>query len=252
MKNLAIVFIALAITTSAEAKKTSTANRPVSASKQQSTDSILSSIDSLGTNQPLAEKAKAIDGKNKVSVVQNRLVDRDMRLELGASYGLATGGDSYINTQNLGFMADFHIVPQFSIGVRHSQYYNELTNEGKRVFDDAQKKQAAGDPYTKPDVDYPLSSTMGVFTVYPLYGKLNFFNIGVTQFDLYMLAGYGQMQTSSGYSATWTAGGGVGIWWTNLITSRLEARQQGYEDKIYTGNRQQSVTHFTAGIGFLL
>jgi len=241
MKTLILLFLTFTFAITAEAKKSNARN-----------DSVLSSIDSLGSNRPLAEKAKAIDGNNKVSVVQNRLVDRNLRLELGVSYGLISGGDSYINSQNLGFMADFHIIPQLSIGARHSEYYNELTSEGKRVFDDAQKKQAAGDPYTRPDVDYPLSSTMGVLTVYPLYGKLNFFNIGVTQFDIYLMGGYGQMRLSSGNSGTWTGGGGVGIWWTNLLSSRIEVRHQGYEDKIYTGSRQQGVTHFTAGLGFML
>lgn len=215
-------------------------------------DNILQSIDSLGSNRPLVEKAKAIDGDSRVRVVQNRIVDRDLRLELGVNYGLTGGGDSYVTTQALGFMGDFHIVPQFSVGVRHFEYYNDLTNEGRRVFDDAKRKAEAGQPYTRPDVDYALSSTMGIVTVYPLYGKLNFFNIGVTQFDLYILGGYGNMRLNSGNTGTWTAGGGVGIWWTNLISSRIEVRQQGYEDKIYTGTRQQGVTHFTAGVGFLL
>ena len=103
-----------------------------------------------------------------------------MRLELGLSYDAVTGGDTYFQTNNVGYMLYFHITPRVSIGARYFDSYNKLTSEGERVFDDARERQAAGDlNYLRPDVDYPVSTTMGTITLYPLYGKLNFFNLGV-------------------------------------------------------------------------
>jgi len=53
-----------------------------------------------------------------VRIVQNRAVDRNLRLEIGANYGLVSGGDVYYRTQNLGANLDFHITPHWSIGAR--------------------------------------------------------------------------------------------------------------------------------------
>jgi outer membrane immunogenic protein len=211
--------------------------------------SMFNDLDSLGSNKAIAERAKAIDAKNRVRVVQNRTVDRDMRLEVGMNYGTMAGGDAYVDSSATGFMADFHFTPKFSLGVRHLQINSELNDEGRRVFDNAISKGL-----DSPEVDFPESSTMGVATIYPMYGKLNFFNVGITQFDVYFLGGYGQMKTKNGSSPTWTAGGGVGVWWSKHISSRLEARYQDYQDTlaIAGGNRDQGVTSFSFGIGFLL
>jgi hypothetical protein len=48
-----------------------------------------SDLRGLGGNKELIRRARGLDPKNKVSVVQNRAVDRDLRLELGINYGLA-------------------------------------------------------------------------------------------------------------------------------------------------------------------
>ncbi len=224
----------------------------MTASTAMAKRSLISDLDSLGSNKGIAERAKAIDADNRIRVVQNRSVDRNMRFEFGVNYGTVAGGDSYIETNQLGFLADFHIIPAFSIGVRHFNAYNSLSAEGTRVFDEATKNGAAQDPYSRPAVDSPVSSTMATVTLYPLYGKLNFFNVGISQFDVYMLGGYGQMKTQNSTSPTWTAGGGVGIWWSKHFTSRIEARYQNYTDKIYSGEREQGTTAFSLGIGFMI
>lgn len=214
--------------------------------------SLISDLDSLGSNKGIAERAKAIDANNRIRVVQNRTVDRNLRFEFGVNYGTVAGGDSYVDTNQMGFMADFHITPMISIGARHFSAYNKLSSEGQRVFDNAQAAQANGDDYIRPAIDNPVSSTMATITLYPLYGKLNFFNVGISQFDVYGLAGYGQMKTQNSTSPTWTAGGGVGIWWSQHFTSRIEARYQSYTDKIYSGERDQGTTAFSIGLGFMI
>ncbi|MEK6556387.1 MAG: outer membrane beta-barrel domain-containing protein [Bdellovibrionota bacterium] len=210
--------------------------------------SMFNDLDSLGSNKAIAERAKAIDANNRIRVVQNRSVDRDLRFEFGVSYGTMAGGNAYVDSSAMGFMADFHITPMISLGVRHSEFNSELNAEGKRVYDAA---KANSDVLT-PAVDFPESSTMGVVTLYPMYGKLNFFNAGIAQFDLYVLGGYGQMKTQNGSSPTWTAGGGAGIWWSQHFSTRLEARYQDYQDKTMYGTGDQGATSVSLGIGFLL
>lgn len=213
---------------------------------------LINDLDSLGSNQAIAARAKAIDAENRIRVVQNRAVDRRWRFELGLSYDGVTGGDPYLRTNNLGYALDLHINPKFSLGARYYDAKNRFTSEGERIFADANQRRDIGDNSLRPDIDSPLNSTLGIVTVYPLYGKLNFFNLGITQFDLYMSGGYGTMVLTSGKTPTWMAGGGVGIWWSQHFTSRLEVRYQEYEDTINTGHRDQAITAFSFGLGFLL
>jgi outer membrane beta-barrel protein len=215
-------------------------------------DSVDDSIDSLGGNRELIKRARAMDPNNEVEVVQNRTVDRNMRLELGVNYGLVAGGDPYLNTQDLGANLDFHITPHWSIGARYASYFNSLNAEGNRVLSDAASNQSNDNPYQVPAVDYIKSSTLGVVSFYPFYGKMNLFDLSVVQFDVYVLGGYGQVSLANGTSPSWTGGGGVGLWLSQHISTRFEIRYQNYHDTIYTGPRNIDAVIMTAGIGFLL
>ena len=212
-------------------------------------------LEALG-DQRAADRAARLDARTRVAVVQGRTVDRHWRVETGMNYGGVAAGDSYLNTANLGFQADLHINPQWSVGARYSKAFNSLTNEGESRF-------ASGvntNTYSVPQISYPEDTIMGVVNWYMMYGKINFFDIKSVQFDIYSLAGYGQIkttstlngQTNSGWSNTYTAGGGVGFWLSQHITSRFELRYQGYQDQVYTGARNLNLIVGSVGIGVLL
>lgn len=205
-------------------------------------------LDALGGNEAVIRKARHFDSHNKVRIVQNRLVDRNMRLELGVNYGPVANGPAYLNSQDYGLQAEFHIIPQLSIGGRYLKSANSLTPEGQKMVDSA--KANPGAPY--PDLDLPQEQWLATATWYMLYGKLNMFDLGVSQFDIYSLAGAGQIKLDSGSSSTITAGAGVGFWWSQHITSRLEGRWQTYEDHPYSGARRLNVIVAQAAIGILL
>jgi opacity protein-like surface antigen len=78
------------------------------------------------------------------------------------------------------------------------------------------------------------------------------FDLGVAQFDIYLLGGGGQMVLNSGSTSTWTAGGGIGLWMSQHITSRLEIRYNNFTDQIYSGTRNENAVISTLSIGFLL
>jgi outer membrane beta-barrel protein len=207
----------------------------------------------LGGNEALVKMATSLDPKNRSRIVQSRLVDRHNRVELGLNYGGVAGGDSYLYTQNLGVSLDWHINPKFSIGARYYDYNNSLTPEGARVFDDARAAYAAGNrSYSIPDIDYPLSAAMAVANWYPIYGKLNWFDSSIAQFDLYLVGGGGQIQLSSGSAPLYTAGIGVGLWMSQHWTARGEIRWQTYQDEIISGSRQIQGVVGTVGLGYLL
>ncbi|MCC6278667.1 MAG: outer membrane beta-barrel domain-containing protein [Oligoflexia bacterium] len=211
-------------------------------------------FDSLGTNSAIAEKAQELDPENRVRIVQNRKVDRTNRLELGFNYGLVTGGDAYYKTQNIGGLLEWHFNPKFSAGLRYSKALNSLTSEGDSLYKDAQRRYQA-DPtsgYAVPDLDYPIETGLVTVSFYPVYGKFNFFELGVAHFDFYAIAGYGKMNLKSGQTDTYTAGIGVGLWAAQNLAMRLEGRWQPYMDKVFTGERRLDTVVVNATLSVLL
>jgi outer membrane immunogenic protein len=210
-------------------------------------------LESLGDKRA-SDRAARLDSRARMGVVQGRTVDRNLRFELGVNYGGVAGGDSYVNTGLGGVQADFHINPKFSIGARYSKAFNSLTAEGESRFRSGQGSAA----YSVPQISYPEETIMGVVNWYMMYGKINFFDLRTVQFDIYSLAGYGQVSTKSVYnnqagtSGTWTAGGGIGFWLSKHFTSRFELRYQNYQDAVYTGSRDINQIVGSFGIGVLL
>ncbi len=224
-----------------------------SEAKKPSSFNLNKDVDTLGGNEDLMEKAQRLRSYTKSRIVQDRIVDRRQKLEFGVSYGGNTGGDSYLKTNGLGFVANYHFTPRWSLGVHYTDYSNALTPEGKRVFDQFRKTYAAGGiPAQAVDVDYPLNATMAVVNWYPVYGKTSFLDMGVTQFDLYLIAGAGQMELSSGPTPIYSAGVGVGAWLSRHISLRGEVKYQTYKDQPVTGDRTLNTVFANVGMGWIL
>ena len=230
---------------------------PAKKSSSTRSSSVSQDMDSLGANQELLLKARAMDPGNRVRVVQNRQVDRNLRLELGLNYGVVAGGDSYLNTNNLGGQLEFHVNPRWSVGARYYNSANSLTAEGQRAHNLATSRASEGEQWAVPEVSYAKNTYFGTVSFYPIYGKMNLFDWAISQFDLYVTAGYGRVDLASykGLSSsapTWTAGTGFGLWLTSWMSSRMEVRYQTYEDKLSSGSRSLDLMVVSGSIGFLL
>lgn len=209
-------------------------------------------IDSLGGNKELMEMAEKVKSTSRSRIVQERIVDRHNAFEMGLSYGNTFGGDTYLKTQSWGVAVDYHLTPRWSLGARYYDFGSSLTKEGQRIFDEARATYAAGGRANVVDVDYPLNSTLAVINWYPIYGKTSFLDMGITQFDIYLLAGGGTMSLSSGNTSLLTTGLGLGAWITKHLTSRVEIRYQKYEDQIITGSRSLDTIVGSVGLGWIL
>ncbi len=210
-------------------------------------------LKSLGSNKDVNKRAASLESRSRVAIVQNRTVKRDWRPEIGVQYAPVAFGDSYLQTQNLGLNADLHISPKFSLGVRYSKAYTNFTNEGRAQYQAAQDAANAGKKLDIPGVDVPQETILGVVNWYMTYGKINFFDTSVVQFDIYALAGGGQVTLkNAGNVGTWTAGGGVGFWLNQHLTSRFELRYQNYSDKVGSGTRNLDLVVAGFGLGLLI
>lgn len=210
-------------------------------------------LDRLGSNEAIVKRARALSTSGRVEIVQKRSVDRRRRFEIGGSIGQVAGGNSYLNTTPVTGSIDFHFNPKWSVGARYSAFGNRLTAEGDAQFQSARSQQAIGQfDSSVPEIDFPTSSWLVTTSFYPLYGKLNVFDLSVVQFDVYALVGAGQMNLRSGTTGTWSAGGGVGFWWNQWFSSRFEIRHQQYSDLVQTGRREVGMIVGTFGIGILL
>ncbi|WP_413584081.1 outer membrane beta-barrel domain-containing protein [Bdellovibrio sp. HCB274] len=261
MKNfklLSVTFLFLALSSqaafAAPAKKAPRKAAPVARQAQAPVDNsdITADIDSLGGNEKLMNMAQNIKSESRSRIVQDRIVDRRNRLEVGVNYGMNFGGDAYTQTQALGAALDFHFTPRWSIGARYYDFGNSLSPEGKRIFEQAKANYAAGGRAYAVDIDYPENAVMAVLNWYPIYGKTSFMDIGVTQFDMYLLGGGGQITLSSGSTAVYTAGLGIGAWITKNLTARAEIRYMNYNDQPVTGERNLNVVTGNLGFGWML
>lgn len=209
-------------------------------------------IDSLGGNKELMEMAQKIRSTSRSRIVQERIIDRNNTLEFGLSYGSTFGGDAYLKTQSLGVAVDYHLTPRWSAGIRYFDFGNSLTVEGKRIFDNARASYQAGGRATIVDIDSPQNAALAVVNWYPIYGKTSFLDMGITQFDIYLLAGGGTMTLDSGSTSLLTTGLGLGAWLSKHVSARAELRYQKYEDQLVTGSRSLDTVVGSLGLGWIL
>lgn len=204
---------------------------------------ILKDFDSLGGNEALIDRAKLLQPDKKINIVQNRVVSRRWRHEFSPTYTNIIGGDSYLNTQSVGMEYHLHINPQWAVGAGYFSAYNQLSKEGEFLI---------ANEALVPDIDEPKDGYDIFVNYHPIYGKFNFFNLGVVHFDMYALAAFGNVTLKSGATSTYSVGGGIGFWFSQYLTSRFEVRERFYEAQRFDRSIDMDVTVASISIGYLL
>lgn len=219
----------------------------------QARKSLKNDLNSLGTSPAVTERVKNLDSRQKVRVVQNRSVDRNNRIELGVHGGISSAADSYVSTQNAGAALQYHINPRWSLGVEYQKAFNKITPEGQRQYTAAEEAQNSGNGDARfAAIDYVMDTKMAMASFYPIYGKMNLFDSGIAQFDVYTTLGYGQRTLRSGNTNVMMAAIGTGVWFTSYLTGRIEGRYQRYTDLVQTEKRQQNVFQVQAALGIFV
>jgi outer membrane immunogenic protein len=219
--------------------------------KASKNSGLLKDFDTLGGNDVLLDKARELNPDQRISVVQDRIVQRRNRLELAPEFASVLGGDPYNHTNAMALNAYFHINPHWALGAKYEYDTNSVRPEGQALIDQA---IANSDKALVPDIDYPKGQALALVNWFPFYGKLNLFDAGVVHFDVYAVGGGGQVFLSSGNAATYTAGGGVGFWFSQHLSTRAELRYQTYEAQHprYSSSEKMNLTVASLQIGYLL
>lgn len=209
---------------------------------------LMKDFDTLGGNDVLLEKAKALNPEAQIRIVQDRVVSRRRRVEISPEFSSVLGGDAYNMTSNLGINAHYHFTPQWSLGLKYSYSFNQLRQEGEYLINDVSVSGKA----QIPQIDFPKQQAQLVLNWYPIYGKMNLYDLGVVHFDIYAIAGGGQIELKSGMTTSYTAGGGIGLWVSQHLSTRFELRYEGYTAKRYTGDTNMNTTVAGIQVGYML
>lgn len=209
---------------------------------------LMKDFDTLGGNDVLLEKAKALNPEAQIRIVQDRVVSRRRRIEISPEFSSVLGGDAYNMTSNLGINAHYHFTPQWSLGLKYSYSFNQLRQEGEYLINDVSVSGKA----QIPQIDFPKQQAQLVLNWYPIYGKMNLYDLGVVHFDIYAIAGGGQIELKSGMTTSYTAGGGIGLWISQHLSTRFELRYEGYTAKRYAGDTNMNTTVAGIQVGYML
>ena len=210
---------------------------------------LMKDFDTLGGNDVLLDKARELNPDQRISVVQDRIVSRRKRLEIAPELSNTLGGDPYNRTNGFALNAYFHITPNWALGAKYEYDANTIRPEAQNLIDQAMNER---DRNLVPEIDYPKGQALALVNWFPMYGKLNMFDLGVTHFDIYAVGGAGQIFLKSGNATTWTAGGGIGFWFSQHLSTRLEARYQTYEAQHRVTSEKMNLTVGSLQIGYLL
>ncbi|MCB0357555.1 MAG: outer membrane beta-barrel domain-containing protein [Bdellovibrionales bacterium] len=224
---------------------------------------ILEDFDSLGSNKILLEKAQALAPEKKIEIVQNRVVDRHWRHEFAPEFEVvSSGANPYFQTRMIGFNYQLHINPRWSIGLNYNYAFNELTEEGQQVIDDGRAKQdqiLKEDPNSLdkpepfiPELNWLKQSYSAQLNWYPIYGKFSLLNKAIVHFDLYTHLAIGQAQLRFNDSPLYQAGLGLGLWWSQHLTSRLEYKFTTYTAELYKSEQTVQTGNLNFSVGYLL
>ncbi len=224
---------------------------------------LLKDFDSLGSNKVLLEKAQVLAPEKQIQIVQGRVVNRVRRHEFLTSIeAIQEGGNSYIDTRLAGLNYQYHLTPYWSVGLNYGYAFNELSSEGEKVIAegrDLQDQIISEDPNSTqkidpfiPELNWIEQSLVAQVNWYPIYGKFKFLNKSIVHFDIYTQLGAGQVELRKSNSTIYQAGLGIGFWWSQHLTSRLEYKYSTYDAEHYKEDISVEMSSLNFSVGYLL
>ena len=217
---------------------------------------ILDKIQSLGGNDVLYEKARILTPEKNITIVHKRLINRSFKNELNFEANNIVGGDVFLQTILFGLNYQFHISPYWSVGIKGYIAFNDLSSEGNDFVNHAINLRYNFNQLKPlvPDIDYMRYSSYLISNWYPIYGKLNLYDIGIGHYDIYILSGIGRVWLRRGGAIGFIAGGGFAFWISDNISTRIEVKYETYKAQRLSINSEQRLhlTSISLSVGYIL
>ena len=173
-----------------------------------------------------SDKVTPLISEDKLYSVNSRYSSLNKRFELTMFGANNFNADSHINTTQRGTTARFHWNDRWSLGYRYTDYFNELSSAGKKVF-----REAA----YLPDTDYALKSSEGFVNFNTIYGKLRFTKDTIVYFDQYISLGYGTIGLAGGETKMYSVDLGFAFWMGRYMSARFGVKSESYTQKKLKG-----------------
>lgn len=195
-------------------------------------DSIETKLEKL--NIP-SDRISPLISNDKLYIVNSRYSSLDKRHEVSFSGANDFASEGHLLTRQVFLTYQFHLNSKWSFGLRKTNYYNELSNAGKVLFEN--KSILA-------DNDFALNS-LEAFTSYnTIYGKIRFSKDSVVYFDQYISLGFGKVDLSSGSQNLLSADLGLAFWIGKNYSFKTGLKNEFYTQRQLLGDNE---THNAMG-----
>ena len=194
---------------------------------------------------PLASEVKKLElpssivgphiSESAFQSVQTRYSSLQQRHEFILGGGHNFLADSHLESQSASFSYKFHINEKWSMGLRSTRVFNELSAAGERLYEDEK---------IVPDNDYAQASRDLNITYNLFYGKIKFNERNITHFDGFVSLGYGDIELSNGNTNFKVIDTGLCFYLNKYFTSRLSLRNEFYNQTLESGKTKEALNGY--------
>lgn len=175
-----------------------------------------------------SDRVNPLVTQEKLYVVNKRYSSLTNRHELTLGGGRNFNADAHLDSSLATAAYRYHINGKWSVGLRYSEYYNELSNSGEKLFDNKN---------LLPDSDFALKSTEAFINFNTIYGKLRVSKDMIVYFDQYISLGYGEISLATGQTQNYIADLGFSFWVGRNFSARVGAKNEFYRQQKLNGSK---------------
>lgn len=184
------------------------------------------------------DKVSPMISEDKLHIVNTRYSSLVNRHEISLSGANNLTSVSHIDNTAVSGLYRYHINSRFSLGLRHNEYYNELTPAGEKLYKEEK---------ILPDTDFALKSTSAFFGVNTFYGKMRLTQNTIVYFDQYVNIGYGDIELArNGNQKLLNLDLGFVFWGGKHVSSRI-----GLNNEFYTQRKVDGLTNVHNMMGYI-
>ncbi|MAF79027.1 MAG: hypothetical protein CME60_12770 [Halobacteriovoraceae bacterium] len=188
------------------------------------------------------DKVTPLLSQDQLYIVNTRYSSLINRHEVTLKGGHNFTADSHLDSKDIALSYRYHLNSDWSFGVRYTEYQNDLTGAGERLFDDQK---------LLPDTDYSVNAKEIFATYNTIYGKLRWSQETVVYFDQYISLGVGEMELASGKTNHALADLGLAFWIGKHMSARVGFKNEFYNQTQLTGKEFKANTFGYIEFGYL-